>query len=163
MDNFKKNPDKKLYLGAKMGLITNIINIIWSVIIALILIVGHSIILDFIKKNDLTTDSLLSKASTLFIIIIVIAVLIEIVFSIAIIILCNNVLKGKADSGLVVGILTLVLAAISLISICSMNFTFITIINFIFLGFNIASGVLLIIGKYFPVVKPETEVLIINE
>ncbi|WP_425380939.1 hypothetical protein [Spiroplasma endosymbiont of Polydrusus pterygomalis] len=163
MDNFKKNPDKKLYFGAKMGLITNIINIIWSIIIALILIVGHSIILDFIKKNDLTTDTLLSKASTLFIIIIVIAGLVEIGFSIAIIILCNNVLQGKADSGLVVSILTLVLAAISLISICFFNFTFITIINFLFLGFNIASGVLLIVGKYLPVIKPEAEVSIINK
>ncbi|WP_342218797.1 hypothetical protein [Spiroplasma endosymbiont of Amphimallon solstitiale] len=46
----------------------------------------------------------------------------------------------------------------------SSNFNFISGINIIFLGLNIASGVLLIIGKYLPVAnKPEEVVSMVNE
>ncbi|WP_339049016.1 hypothetical protein [Spiroplasma endosymbiont of Colias croceus] len=90
--------------------------------------------------------------------------LIAIGFSIAIIIMCNNVLKGNANSGLAVGIVTLVLAGFSLIAMFSSHFNFISGINIIFLGLNIASGVLLIIGKYLPVTnKPEEVVSMVNE
>ncbi|BET38873.1 hypothetical protein SAP269_14620 [Spiroplasma ixodetis] len=90
--------------------------------------------------------------------------LIAIWFSIAIIIMRNNVLKGNANSGLAVGIVTLVLAGFSLITMVSSNFNFISGINIIFLGLNIASGVLLIIGKYLPVTnKPEEVVSMVNE
>ncbi|WP_353305797.1 hypothetical protein [Spiroplasma ixodetis] len=76
----------------------------------------------------------------------------------------NNVLKGNANSGLAVGIVTLVLAGFSLITMVSSNFNFISGINIIFLGLNIASGVLLIIGKYLPVTnKPEEVVSMVNE
>ncbi len=78
--------------------------------------------------------------------------------------MCNNILKGNANSGLAVGIVTLVLAGFSLIVMFSSNFNFISGINIIFLGLNIASGVLLIIGKYLPVTnKPEEVVSMVNE
>lgn len=78
--------------------------------------------------------------------------------------MCNNVLKGNANSGLAVVIVTLVLAGFSLIAMFSSNFNFISGINIIFLGLNIVSGVLLIIGKYLPVTnKPEEVVSMVNE
>lgn len=78
--------------------------------------------------------------------------------------MCNNVLKRNANSGLTVVIVNLVLAGFSLIAMFSSNFNFISGINIIFLGLNISSGVLLIIGKYLPVTnKPEEVVSMVNE
>ena len=152
MNNIQNIPDKKLYIGAKIGFITNIINIIWSIIIAILLIAGQH------------TDAILSDENRFFTVKIIIGVLITIGLSIAIIIACNNILKGKTNSGLVVGILTLVLAGLSLISIFWMGFNFVSMIDFVFLGLNIASGVLLIIGKYLPASNsPEEVVSIVNE
>lgn len=148
MNNIQKNPDKKLHIGAKMGLITNIISIIWTVIIAIILIAASSIIFSKIEKIDPATGSLVGSVSTILIVGLVIALSISIGLSITIVIMCNNVLKGNAESGLVAGILLLVLAGLSLFSIFSMSFNFVSGIDLIFLGLNIASGVLLIIGKY---------------
>lgn len=149
MNNIQKNPDKKLHIGAKMGLITNIISIIWTVIIAIILIAASSIIFSKIEEIDPATGSLVgSSVSTILIVGLVIALSISIGLSITIVIMCNNVLKGNAESGLVAGILLLVLAGLSLFSIFSMSFNFVSGIDLIFLGLNIASGVLLIIGKY---------------
>lgn len=148
MNNIQKNPDKKLHIGAKMGLITNIISIIWAVIIAIILIAASSIIFSKIEENDPVTGSLAGSVSTILIVGLVIALSISIGLSITIVIMCNNVLKGNAESGLVAGILLLVLAGLSLFSVFSMGFNFVGGIDLIFLGLNIASGVLLIIGKY---------------
>ncbi|WP_339039644.1 MULTISPECIES: hypothetical protein [unclassified Spiroplasma] len=162
MDKVEKKLDKKLYIGAKIGFITNIISIIWSVIITIILATASSVIFNSFTKYDHT--SLTSGVSTIFIVGLIFGLLIAIGFSIAIIIMCNNVLKGNANSGLAVGIVTLVLAGFSLIAMFSSHFNFISGINIIFLGLNIASGVLLIIGKYLPVTnKPEEVVSMVNE
>lgn len=148
MNNIQKNPDKKLHIGAKMGLITNIISIIWAVIIAIILIAASSIIFSKMEEINPVTGSLAGSVSTILIVGLVIALSISIGLSITIVIMCNNVLKGNAESGLVAGILLLVLAGLSLFSVFSMGFNFVGGIDLIFLGLNIASGVLLIIGKY---------------
>lgn len=148
MNNIQKNPDKKLHIGAKMGLITNIISIIWTVIIAIILIAASSIIFSKIEEIDPATGSLVGSVSTILIVGLVIALSISIGLSITIVIMCNNVLKGNAESGLVAGILLLVLAGLSLFSVFLIPFSFLSGIDLIFLGLNIASGVLLIIGKY---------------
>lgn len=140
MKDIKKVPDQKLRVGAMIGLISNIIIIVFSVIIGLILVINSSIIMSliFIASNDYH----------IIITAVIIILLVTIIFSIAIIILCYNVLKGKATNGLVVGILILVLAGIGLISILSSRFAFVTGVDIIFLGLNIAAGVLLVMGKY---------------
>ncbi|WP_342218798.1 hypothetical protein [Spiroplasma endosymbiont of Amphimallon solstitiale] len=94
MDKVEKKLDKKLYIGAKIGFITNIINIIWSVIITIILATASSVIFNSFTKYDHT--SLTSGVSTIFIVGLIFGLLI-----------------GNANSGLAVWIVTLVLAGFS--------------------------------------------------
>ena len=148
MDNLTKKPDQKLAIGAKIGLITNIISIIVSIIFLILVIAGTSIFFKAADKADPTGTVSSMKGAVIGIT--VVALLIADAISIAIIIMCNNVLKGKASSGLTVGILTLVLAGLGLITCLSGNAATVGV-NLIMSGLNIASGVLLIIGKYLPV------------
>lgn len=50
MNNIEKKLDKKLYIGAKIGFITNNIYNIWSVIITIILATASSVILKVLQN-----------------------------------------------------------------------------------------------------------------
>lgn len=154
-DSSNKIPDKKLYIGAKMGLITNIITIVWVIIQAILIFTLKSMFFDN-EVSKLDPTGMISNWNTMFTVVAIIGTLIVIGISILLIIMCNNVLKGKAKSGLTVGIVMLVLGGLMLIGLTS-KFNSVTGVNIIFIGLNIAAGVLLVMGKYEPNKETTTE------
>ncbi|WP_342275764.1 hypothetical protein [Spiroplasma endosymbiont of Nebria brevicollis] len=143
--NETKTLDRKLKVGAMIGFITNIVSIIFCALFFIILIADSAAIVAMMTKN---VGTVVQTASTSIIAILVIGLLIKLGSCITLIIMCNNVLKGRAKDGLVVGSLTLGISGLYLKTVCFGNFNWMSGFNIIFLGLNIASGVLLIMGKY---------------
>jgi len=150
MNEMQKIPDQKLKTGAIMAMVTNIIGIIWSIIITILVLTAISLFK--IPEESLDT------VATTFKVIMVIFALIGIAVNITIVLLAKNVLQGKAKSGLVVGIITLVLGGLGLMA-SFYNFSPLSIVSLITSGVDIAAGILLIMGKYLPENNNQTDLL----